>query len=299
MDAIETDLMKPDALTEERRRAKQEVENMGLIVDTNRKTGVQTIKIKNHDGSTAGTITIRNPALKKTKRVNYKFRRISNQIIQTKTSGNARRVLASAKGETVNLRRKRATGDYNSSELQRAIRHAERMERVARKRMKHLQQEENIEKHGGGAWQVGLDEEDMDEMLKNGEGEEFTGLNAEEIKQLMQELQEELEQLQQENGLEELTQTIQVNMDPAQLEQLKKKHRAEEMREIMEADMQYLKALFDQLQKERQESASPSSDGVSLQLSGVEIPVQIDERSAAEVVSDGAAAAGGTIDISV
>ena len=172
MDAIETDLMKPDALTEERRRAKQEVENMGLIVDTNRKTGVQTIKIKNHDGSTAGTITIRNPALKKTKRVNYKFRRISNQIIQTKTSGNARRVLASAKGETVNLRRKRATGDYNSSELQRAIRHAERMERVARKRMKHLQQEENIEKHGGGAWQVGLDEEDMDEMLKNGEGEE-------------------------------------------------------------------------------------------------------------------------------
>lgn len=299
MDAIETDLMKPDALTEERRRAKQEVENMGLIVDTNRKTGVQTIKIKNHDGSTAGTITIRNPALKKTKRVNYKFRRISNQIIQTKTAGNARRVLASAKGETVNLRRKRATGDYNSSELQRAIRHAERMERVARKRMKHLQQEENIEKHGGGAWQVGLDEEDLDEMLKNGEGEDFTGLNAEEIKQLMQELQEELEQLQQENGLEELTQTIQVNMDPAQLEQLKKKHRAEEMREIMEADMQYLKALFDQLQKERQESASPSSDGVSLQLSGVEIPVQIDERSAAEVVSDGAAAAGGTIDISV
>lgn len=289
----------PAALTEERRRAKQEVEYMGLVVDTNRKTGVQTIKIKNHDGSTAGTITIRNPALKKTKRVNYKFRRISNQIIQTKTSGNARRVLASAKGETVSLRRKRATGDYNSSELQRAIRHAERMERVARKRMKHLQQEENIEKHGDGAWQVGFDEEDLDEMLKNGEGEDFTGLNAEEIKQLMQELQEELEQLQQENGLEELTQTIQVNMDPAQLEQLKKKHRAEEMREIMEADLQYLKALFDQLQKERQESASPSSDSVSLQLSGVEIPVQIDERAAAEVVSDGAAAAGGTFDISV
>lgn len=272
---------------------------MGLVVDTNRKTGVQTIKIKNNDGSTAGTITIRNPALKKTKKLNYKFRRISNQIIQTKTSGNARRVLASAKGETVNLRRKRATGDYNSSELQRAIRHAERMERIARKRMKHLQQEENIEKHGDSAWQVGFDEEDLEEMLKNGEGEDFTGLNAEEIKQLMQELQEELEQLQQENGLEELTQTIQVNMDPAQLEQLKKKHRAEEMREIMEADLQYLKALFDQLQKERQESASPASDSVSLQLSGVEIPVQIDERTAAEVVSDGAATAGGTIDISV
>lgn len=271
---------------------------MGLEVNTNRNTGVRTIKLKNHDGSTAGAITIRNPALKKTKKLNYKFRRISNQIIQAKTSGNARRVLATAKGETVSLRRKRATGDYNSSELMRAIRHAERMERIAKKRMKHLQQEENIEKHGEGAWQAGLDGEDLEEKLKNGEGEEFTGLDAEEIKKLMQEIQEELEQLQQENGLEELTQTIQVDMDPAQLEQLKKKHRSEEMREIMEADLEYLKALFDQIQKERQEGASPSN-GVSLELSGVEIPVQIDVRTAAEVVSQGTAAAGGTIDVSL
>lgn len=274
---------------------------MGLEVNTNRTTGVRTIKLKRHDGSTAGTITIRNPALKKTKKLNYKFKRISSQILQTKTSGNARRVLASAKGETVNLRRKRATGDYNEAEVMRAIRHAERMERVAKKRMKHLQQEENLEKHGGGAWKVGLDQEELEENLIDREGQDFTGLDAEEIKKVMQEIQEELEQLEQENGLEELIEVVPVDMDPADLEQLKKKHRAKEMREIMEADMEYLKALFDQLQKERQEDSSSYSNAVSLQLSGVEIPVQIDERSAAEVVSDGAAAqaAGGVIDISV
>lgn len=272
---------------------------MSLEVNTNRNTGVRTITLKNHDGSTAGTITIRDSNLKKKKRLQYGFKRISTQIIQAKTSGNAREVLTRAKGETVNLRRKLRTGDYNTVEIQRAIRHAERMERIARKRMKHLQQEEEIEKHNGGK-QAGFGTEDLDKSQKE-EDLDFTELNAEEIKKLMQEIQEELKELEQENGLEELTQTIQTDMDPVELEQLKKKHRAEEMREIAEADMKYLKALFDQMQKERQEGSS-SSKGVSLELSGVEVPVQYDARSAAEIVAESTeatAAAGSTVDVSV
>lgn len=272
---------------------------MSLEVNTNRNTGVRTITLRNHDGSEVGTITIRSSSLKKTKKLRYGFKRISTQIMQAKTFGNAREVLTRAKGETVNLRRKLRSGDYNETEVRRAIIHAERMERIAKKRMKHLQQEENLEKHGGGTWQIGLDKEDMEEYLKEMGGQDFAELDPEEIKELMQELQEEMEQ---ENGLEELTETIQTDMDPAELEQLKKKHRAEEMREIMEADMKYLKALFDQLQKEQQEGSS-SSSGVSLELSGVEIPVQVDGRSAAEVASEGmaaqAGAVGNTIDISV
>lgn len=277
---------------------------MSLEVNTNRNTGVRTITLKNHDGSTAGTITIRNSNLKKKKRLQYGFKRISTQIMQAKTSGNARQVLTRAKGETVSLRRKRITGDYNTVEVQRAIRHAERMERIARKRMKHLQQEEDIEKHNNRFQQAVLDSEQSEEDLTAWEEQDCTGLDAEEIKELIQELQEELEALEQENGLEELTQTMQTDMDPAQLEQLKKKHRAEEMREIAEADMKYLKALFDQIQKERQEgssSSSSSSRGVSLELSGMEVPVQIDDRSAAQVAAESleAPAAGGTVDISV
>lgn len=105
---------------------------MAIEVNTNRYTGVRKITIKNHDGSTAGTITIHDSKLKKQKKLQYKFKRISTQIIQAKTSGNARQVLTRAKGETVSLRRKVYTGDYDRTELRRAIRHAEQMERIAK-----------------------------------------------------------------------------------------------------------------------------------------------------------------------
>ena len=82
------------------------------------------------------------------------------------------------------------------------------------------------------------------------------------------------------------------------MELLKKKHRSEELREIMEADMKYLKALFDKLEREKQEGASglrsnsdynTNSSGVSLELGGVDIPV---EASEGLVLPDG-----GTVDI--
>lgn len=271
---------------------------MSIEVNTNRSTGVRRITIKRPDGSDVGTITIHSNSLKKLKKVGYKQRRISNMITQAKTSGNARQVLASAKTETVSLRRKLASGQYNEREVRAAIRHAERMERVAKKRMKHLQQEEQIEKNGGGTWQMGLEEED----LENGGQEEefgFTELSEEEMRQLMQELQEEMEELAMENDMEELEQAVNLDMDPAELEQLKKKHRSDEMRDIMEADMKYLRALFGQLAREQQEAAANVS-GVALELSGVSIPVQVDGRSAAQVAGvEAPAAEGGTIDVSV
>ena len=276
---------------------------MSIEVNTNRNTGVREISIKRPDGSKVGTITIRSQSLKKLKKLGYKQRRISTMITQATTSGNARQVLASAKTETVNLRRKLVSGNYNDREVRAAIRHAERMERVAKKRMKHLQQEEYIEKHGGGTWQTGLDEEDRREEGQELDAAEFAEMSAEEMEQLMEELQEEMEQLAQEQDLEmlELIQTARTDMDPQELEQLKKKHRADEMREIVEADMKYLRALFSQLEKERQDASSPAGDsGVALQLAGVEIPVQVDTRSAAEVANASAPpAAGGTIDVSL
>ena len=274
---------------------------MGISgIGANRNAGTKKITVRDRDGSTA-TITIHKPTKKKTKKLQYRFKRISNQIIQAKTSGNARQVLTRAKGETVSLLRKQYTGDYDKNELRRAIVHAKQMERIAKKRMKHLQEEENVEKHGG-QWQIGFDEEEMDESLADWmEGEDFS-LDSEEIRKLLQEIQKELEELESENGLEELTQTVQTDMDPAELEQLKKKHRSEEMREIMEADMKYLKALFDKLESDRRES-SGALGNVSVELSSVDIPIQVDNRSAAEVVSSGAAAPpaaeGGTIDVSL
>ncbi|MCI8287221.1 MAG: hypothetical protein HFH89_06115 [Lachnospiraceae bacterium] len=274
---------------------------MSIEVNTNRNTGVREITIKRPDGSKVGTITIRSQSLKKLKKLGYKQRRISTMITQATTSGNAKQVLASAKTETVNLRRKLVSGKYNDREVRAAIRHAERMERVAKKRMKHLQQEEYIEKHGGGTLPTDPDEREREEGGWEMDAADFAEMSAEELEQLMEELQEEMEELAREQEMEELElmQTVRTDMDPAELEQLKKKHRADEMREIVEADMKYLKALFSQLEKERQEASSGDS-GVALQLAGVEIPIQVDTRSAAEVASAAAPpAAGGTIDVAL
>lgn len=97
-------------------------------------------------------------------------------------------------------------------------------------------------------------------------------------------------------------------MDPEDLEQMKKKHRSEELRKIMEADMKYLKAMFEKMAKEQQsggsignscsdsrESGSVGYDtsGVSLQLGGVDIPVDTQMVDAVELVE------GGMIDQSV
>ena len=69
-------------------------------------------------------------------------------------------------------------------------------------------------------------------------------MSAEELEELMQELQEEMGELAQEQELElmEMIQTVNTDMDPQELEQLKKKHRADEMREIVEADIIILPA---------------------------------------------------------
>ena len=102
-----------------------------------------------------------------------------------------------------------------------------------------------------------------------------------------------------ESDMEELEQMVVLDMDSEDLEQLKKKHRSDEMREIMEADMKYLRALFGQLVREQQEAAA-NAVGVALELSGVNIPVQVDTRSAAQVAGvEGQAAEGGIIDVSV
>ena len=113
----------------------------------------------------------------------------------------------------------------------------------------------------------------------------------EEYEQLMRETMQELAQ---ETSMEELADEFAgavYDMSPEDLEQLKKKHRSDEMREIADADMKYLRAMFNKLERERQALSSASSSGsgsvpssgssaayepagVSLELSGLDMPVE-------------------------
>ena len=103
----------------------------------------------------------------------------------------------------------------------------------------------------------------------------------------MEELEETLEEMEDLEELEELSAASYDDMDPEDLEMLKKKHRAKELRKITEADMEYLKALFNELEKEKQDN----QNGVSLELAGIEV-----STAAVEIP---AALEGGNIDVTV
>lgn len=282
------------------------------------------IELKHADGTSAGTIGITRTEKKKPKKLQYNFKDISARIMQTKTSGDASRVLTSARAKVAMLMRKLKSGEYDDKEVQSAILHAEAIARVANKRVKHLREEENAGKQGGTCT-AGLEEDQDNEKLERLAAGEDTGGREKAGREELQKLKKEYEKLKREyqklmretqspledtmkeaEGMEELfgeiTGPAADDLDPADLELMKKKHRAKEMREIMEADMKYLKALFDQLAKEKQEIASGGAgspgdnsvpgitgdSGVALELGGADIPVQMPVADAAAVVEGGA-----------
>lgn len=249
-------------------------------------SNVERYTFKNPDGTVAGTMTICKSSGKKTKRLQYKFKKISTQLMAAKTSGGARLVMAKAYSEAASLRRKLRCGEYDDSEVSSALIHAEQMVRIAKKRVKHLEEEESAKKTGG-ICQAELEDEAENGSLADMEIQDDFEPDSKELRALMKEMERALAELEGENGLEELTETVREDMDPADLELLKKKHRSKELREIMEADMKYLKALFSKLEKEKQTASS----GVSLELAGTEVPVPVMEMP---VVAEG-----GSVDESV
>lgn len=277
------------------------------------------------DGSYAGAMSVTKSAPKKTKRLNYNFKEISAMILQTKTSGSARQVAGRARGKVALLKQRLKCGEYDDKELEAAIIHAEKMERIARKRMRHLQEEE-MAKRGGPCF--GELEEECEDIQPEEEAEQEEELELDrkqqdamlqkrqqEIQQEMQRMMREMEQAQRDfeqemselSDLDELSDAlgggVARDMDPEDLDALKKKHRLDEQREIMEADMAYLKVLFNKLAQEKQQGSSGASgssggsgsydggSGVSLELGGMEMPV---ETAEAPVMPEG-----GSIDTTV
>ena len=276
---------------------------MGMSVGTHSSNIIRSITIKNANGSIAGTITASRPKPKtksskkqKKKSVQYSFTELSNQILQSKTVLNAKQIATRAYAKAAVLRRKRVTGDYDETAIQNAIVHAEQMARVAKKRAKHLKEEELCKKN-----EEDSDITESEEAEKTLDLEEFEDIDASEIdeemlremmKEITQELQAQMEELEKELAEEselnelsdELSQIYREDMSSEDLELLKKKHRSEEIRDIMEANRKYLKAMFDQLEREKQ----GLSNGVSLELGGTEMPVQTEMPVMTE---------GGTVDV--
>ncbi len=279
----------------------REDEDMGMRIGGS-SSGRQVISVKDAGGSVKATISVSKPGIKRKKPLRYNFKEISMQIMMAKTSGNARSVAAKARRKTGMLQRKRKNEDYDEQELELAIAHAKKLERIAKKRMKHLEAEEKAQQTGSCL----VETEDYEGLTaqEQGETEEAEEAQRKELERLMREYRAMMEESMEELGesveeagidglkemADELLGGVQEDMDPEDLERLKKKHRSEELRELMEADMKYLRDLFGKLAREKQEN-SGGSGGVSLQLGGTEMPVPAPEEVAAP--------AGGSVDVMV
>lgn len=262
---------------------------MGMMVSSGNPS-VRSITLRGSNGSAVGTISMTNSAKKKPKKLKYNFKEISVQILSAKTSGNARKVASKARNKVALLRQKIKNDDYDSKELESAIAHALKMEKIAKKKMKHLQQEERVKQMGEGDFLDLPQTEEETDLEELDQQKDFTQ-KEDELKQLMQEYEKLMEEVMKQSNellsgdmlMDELTENAPEDMRPEDLDLLKKKHRAKEQKEIAEADLQYLKAMFERLAKEKQEIGnnsmqnSNSSSGVLLELAGQEIPVQTAE----------------------
>lgn len=266
------------------------------------------ITLKNKDGSTMGTLAVTKATRGKAKKkkLTYNFKKISNKIMSSKTSSHANKAVREARSELVKLLMKQKSGDYDDKAVTDAITHARSIERVAKKHRKHIEEEERAQRTHSGITEEeeNFEDEEVEEtedaqQQQAREQQEQAERTARELEQLTQEIEQMLrESEEQMNELaDELMSSASFeHMDDDDIENMKKRHRAEELRDIMEADMKYLKALFDRLAKEKQANANGSSSytasdssnpssGVSLQLAGVDVPVEVPE---APVPAEGA-----------
>ena len=249
------------------------------------------------------------------KKLKYQFKNISSKILRSKTSQAAKQAAGQARREVLRLKRQKQNSDSDSEEIDAAIAHAQAMERVAKKKAKHLEEEEMVKAAGGICQGDRISEEETkdvqdaeaenaqneEEMSAEGSADEVSGdLSAYEYaadsydisdyidlgmdefyaqagdfmsemsdftSEMMQEMSDSLRDLMEEMGLDvEADTVVSVNreMDSADLKMMKIKHRNKEMKDIVKADAEYLKAVFDRLEKMKDNPVIPSGGGMSL-----------------------------------
>ena len=255
------------------------------------------IKLRDHEGNDRGTISctqrVSAGGMKK-KRLQYNFKEISAQIMRAKTAGAASQVVSRARRRIGQLLRQKKNSEFDEAEIEAALLHAEQMERVARKRKKNLEIEERaaqgieqtkteemMEEEATG---IG-EEASASEGAENAESEEelLNGMSEEDMEQLLRELELAMKEMEKIEGsaeafseaMDEMAEAVSGEMEPRDLEEMKKKHRAEEQRDIVRADMKYLKALFDRLAREKAQAKAAAA------LSTLSSPVTVDSPVAA------------------
>lgn len=243
----------------------------------------------------------------KLKKLHYSFKSISSQLIRSKTSIDAARVARKAKRELYRLKSQRLNGEYDQYELQNAITHAQAIVRVARKKVKHLQEEELVKVKGGPCsgdmeeleerWEEIEEKEEewrdrlvssglmdhslqgdfteaaqewdqtYEEMMRVAEFQEELQMRMKEMEEMGTAMEvimsDSLKELLEDSELSELEEeqvvTVGTEMDPEDYKMMKLKHRLKEMKAIAQADAEYLKAVFNKMEKAREMAVQSAS----------------------------------------
>lgn len=233
----------------------------------------------------------------KMKKLKYHFKDMSSRILRSKTSAAARQVASQARREVLRLKREKQSGNYDTDDIDAAITHAKAMERVAKKKVKHLEEEEMAKVSGGVCASDEIDREENQKISEdddnNDEILQYMTFDLQDFSdEMMQEISDGMKDMLSEMGLDELfgESTAGVDMDPQDLKELKIKHRNKEMKEIVKADSEYLKAVFNNLEK----SSSNSSPISSASGTGV-----VTSGAVGGVVGDAGVSAASVIDVTL
>lgn len=220
------------------------------------------------------------------RKLKYNFKSISSKIISSKTSVAARQVVGQAKREIEKLRNARRSGKYDSEEIDAAIDHAKAMERIARKKARHLEEEEMAKRCSSSSGQAAAPPDDdqgrktdpVEEEIKklrdeiremggkaeNGEYIESGQVTNEMIEDICEDMEDMLEDIEELNDLMDELVSNPVDMDPEDFDAMRIKHRNKEMKEMTKADGEYLKAMFEMF--ERQSGAEQAASAVDVAL---------------------------------
>ena len=222
------------------------------------------------------------------RKIPYNFKTISRDITQAKTSNSARSLIAKIHSKIAFLSRILKSEDYNETEVTAALNHAKAMERIAKRKIHNLEQEENMASRSPE--NEVFDEEQIQEDMEINQEER---ISTEELsEEMMKELEEEMDDMM--SDLEELTSFMSGDVSEEDLDELKRKHRSDEQRRLTRADMDYLKALFEGLERERRQNASGISSSGSRNDSTISMAIScIPEAEMVDVD------VGGSVDISV
>ena len=298
-----------------------------------------------------------------TKKLQYSFKKVSSEIMRSKTPSAAKSAAGKARREVLRLKRLKASGEYDAEEIEAAITHAKSMERIAKKKAAHLEQEEMIEVTDDGSGTLSLkdalkaenrenrseenpeNESDLtEEEITNPAGaedaaaeaeaareqmqaeteyrqelaqeeaqamqEELAAEMSEQMSELMTEISEEMQEMMEQFDMMEMLSGPVGKMNSQDFEMLKTKHRTDEMKEIAKADKEYLKVIFDKLQREKSGgasvAASTSSGGISMggsspvSISGALSSIDISTPDASAVAASSVSGMeGAVVDVSI